>query len=180
MDFGVSSLVGDQVFTYFFGACNLIALIVWVITLVTDKHSFMDKLWPILPSVYSWLFIIAAFYANPSKDSSLGLRSALKDIKYPALMRLLIIAGMLTLWSMRLAYVFWRRGYYKWDFEDHRWDLVKKRFGYPEKKLAFHIFNFFFMAFLQNWILFGYALPVRFFLFETQNNLFYQLITLYL
>lgn len=160
IDFGVSTLIGDQLFYYIFGACNIIALIVWVITLITDKHSFMDKLWPILPSVYTWLFVLAAFFLNPKKDNSLAFKSSLQDIKYPALMRVLIISGMITLWSIRLAYVFARRGYYKWDFEDHRWDLVKKRFGYPQKKLAFHIFNFVFMAILQNWILFGYSLPV--------------------
>lgn len=159
-DFGVSTLIGDQIFLSFFGLCNTIAIIVWILTLITDKHSFMDKLWPILPSVYTWLFISAALYFNPSKDETISINSALKDIKQLALNRILIIAGFLTAWTIRLAFIFWRRGYYKWEFEDHRWELVKKKYNYPEKKLPFHIFNFIFMAFLQNWILFGYALPV--------------------
>lgn len=160
MDFGVKTLIGDEVFFYFFAACNLIAFVVWIITVVSGKHSFMDKLWPILPSFYAWMFIWAAFNLNPSKDESVRYVTQLQNVKQPALNRLLIIACMLTMWTVRLAYVFWRRGYYKWDFEDHRWDLVKKRFNYPQKKLPFHIFNFVFMAFVQNWILFGYALPV--------------------
>lgn len=173
MDFGIGTLIGDQVFLCFFIGCHVIALSVWILTLITDNHSFMDKLWGILPPVYTWLFIISAFYLNPQKDSSIPLTTSLQDIKYPALMRLLIIAGMITLWGMRIVYTFWRRGYYKWDFEDHRWALVKKRFGYPEKKLAFHIFNFWFMAILQNWVLLGYTLPIWYLLTNksTQTSL---------
>lgn len=159
-DFGFGTLIGDYIFLSFFVLCNTIALIVWVLTLITGKHSFMDQLWPILPSVYTWLFVSAALFFNPSKNESISIGSALKDIKQPALIRILIIAFFLTAWSVRLTFIFWRRGYYKWSFEDHRWDHIKKKYNYPEKKLAFHIFNFVFMAILQNWILFGYALPV--------------------
>ena len=54
---------------------------------------------------------------------------------------------------------------------DHRWDLVKKRLNYPEKKIPFHIFNFIFMAFMQNWILIGYALPMWYIQTHRQEEL---------
>ena len=155
------NLLNDEVFQYFLIACNSIAFVVWLITIVTDKHSFMDKLWPILPGVYSWCFLFTSFYLNPtSKSGTIDLKTNITDINGNSYWRLILMTLLTTFWGLRLANYFWRRGYYKWDFEDHRWDLVKKRFNYPEKKVAFHIFNFFFMAFLQNWILLGYSLPL--------------------
>ena len=56
--------------------------------------------------------------------------------------------------------MFWRRGYYRLDHEDHRWEYIRKRLNYPERKLPFHIYNFVLMAFIQNWILIGHALPL--------------------
>lgn len=48
------------------------------------------------------------------------------------------------------------------DHEDHRWESVRAKLQYPEKKLPFHIYNFVLMAFIQNWILIGHALPMWF------------------
>jgi steroid 5-alpha reductase family enzyme len=50
-----------------------------------------------------------------------------------------LMAGLILVWGVRLVYVFWRRGYFKWGHEDHRWDELKKKLKYPEKKLYFHL-----------------------------------------
>jgi steroid 5-alpha reductase family enzyme len=144
MEFAFLTLFTDEVFRYFLLACNGIALFIWLLTLITQNFSQMDRLWPILPMVYSWAFLYTAKTSTKPADTN----------------RLALISFLITIWGVRLAYIFWRRGYYKWEHEDHRWEFVKKRFDYPNKKLGFHIFNFFFMAFMQNWILLGYALPM--------------------
>ena len=53
-------------------------------------------------------------------------------------------------------------GGYKIGEEDYRWVHVKKMFSYPEKKIKFHIFNFVFIAFIQNWLLLSLTLPLWF------------------
>lgn len=153
-EFPILSLFQDQVFQYFLIACNSIAFVVWIITVVTAKHSFMDKLWPILPGFYAYGFLFTSYYYADGKNSNTSITSPSSP---SGQYRLILMTAFMTIWGARLAYYFWRRGYYKWDFEDHRWDSVKKKYNYPEKKIAFHIFNFIFMAFMQNWILFGYG-----------------------
>jgi steroid 5-alpha reductase family enzyme len=66
---------------------------------------------------------------------------------------------LITGWGLRMAYTFWRRGYYSKGHEDHRWPVVQKRF---KTKIGLFLFNLIFMGFVQNWILFGYALPMWF------------------
>jgi steroid 5-alpha reductase family enzyme len=135
---------------------------VWILTLITNKYAYMDKLWPILPGFYTWLFFLSVFVLNPTRNESIKLSTFLENVSTSATIRLAIIVALITAWSIRMTFIFWRRGYYKWDFEDKRWDLMKVRLNYPQKKLPFQIYNFVFMALLQNYILFGYALPVWF------------------
>jgi steroid 5-alpha reductase family enzyme len=57
----------DDIFKYFIIACNLIAILVWFTTVVTGNYSQMDRLWPILPMVYSWAYLYTAFNFSPDK-----------------------------------------------------------------------------------------------------------------
>jgi steroid 5-alpha reductase family enzyme len=158
MEFDFVKLFSDEVFFYFLVACHSIAFVIWILTLVTDKHSFMDKLWPILPGAYAWGFLYTSQYLNPAVSGQ--FKTSITRQNDTSSYRLVLMPLLMSMWGVRLGSYFWRRGYYSWDFEDHRWDLVKKRMNYPQKKLAFHIFNFVFMALMQNWILIGYALPM--------------------
>ncbi|RNA07050.1 hypothetical protein BpHYR1_035893 [Brachionus plicatilis] len=146
MEFKFLSLFSDPTFKYFIIAYLIIALSVWILTLITDNHSIMDKLWPLLPMFYSFGFLYTAFKSSSSAGTDLS--------------RLVLMTILITLWGLRLAYAFYRRGYYRSDFEDHRWPQVKKRFNYPQEQLKFQIYNFFFMALTQNLILLGYPLPM--------------------
>lgn len=146
MELKFLSLFSDPTFKYFIIAFIIIALTVWIYTLITDNHSIMDKLWPLLPMFYSFGYLYSAIKSSPGAGTDL--------------FRLKLMTFLISLWGVRLAYIFYRRGYYKSDFEDHRWTQVKKRFNYPQEQLKFQIYNFFFMAITQNLILFGYPLPM--------------------
>ena len=156
------NLFSDEIFRYFLIACNGIALLIWLFTLITQNFSQMDRLWPILPMFYSWGFLYTALAFNPSVNRSVTFATQINASNTSSQYRLFLITFFISIWGIRLFYVFWRRGYYNWEHEDYRWEHVKRKFDYPNTKAAFHVFNFVFMAFIQNWILLGYALPLWF------------------
>ena len=107
------------------------ALFCFVVGELTGNNSQMDKLWSILPIVYTWVV-------------------AIKGGMSP---RLLIMALLVTLWGIRLTFNFARKGAYRLKFwegeEDYRWQVLrdKKEFQ-PHWKWM--IFNLFFISIYQN------------------------------
>jgi len=107
------------------------AVYCFVVGELTQNNSQMDKLWSILPIVYTW--IIAA-----------------KGGMAP---RLVVMACLATLWGARLTFNFGRKGAYKLKFwegeEDYRWKVLraKKEFQ-PHWKWM--LFNLFFISVYQN------------------------------
>ena len=61
----------------------------WITSLITHEHSWVDRLWSIVPVVYVWIF---AGFA--------GLADA----------RLNVMAVLVTLWGARLTFNFARKG----------------------------------------------------------------------
>jgi steroid 5-alpha reductase family enzyme len=110
-----------------------VVLFVWVASLITGDHSWVDRLWSIVPAVYVWVFAGAA---------------GLDDL------RLNVMALLVTLWGARLTFNFARKGGYT-GTEDYRWPILRSRM----KRWQFEIFNFFFIALYQNVILLLIALP---------------------
>jgi steroid 5-alpha reductase family enzyme len=108
MEFDFFKLFQDEVFMCFLIFCHTVAFIVWIITLITDNHSIMDKLWPLLPIVYSWGFLATSFFFNPTKAST--LKTYITDINGSSEIRLLLLTIFITIWGIRLANYFWRRG----------------------------------------------------------------------
>lgn len=106
----------------------------WVLSLVTKEHSWVDRIWSIVPVVYVWLFAGAA-----------GLADA----------RLDLIAVLVTLWGARLTFNFARKGGYAPGGEDYRWEVLRGRMGAG----AFQLFNLFFIVIYQNVLLLLIALP---------------------
>lgn len=149
----------DAIFKYFLFGVNTFALFIWVLNLVTSNISHMDRLWGILPNVYACLYLYTAVHFNPHGDKTYFSVLASDG---SSIARLVIMGGLMALWGVRIVFVFWRRGYYRMDHEDHRWESIREKLGYPAKKLPFHVYNFVLMAFIQNWILFGHALPLWF------------------
>ena len=84
------------------GVCTLLSFLVFVIGELTDNVSSVDRLWSLVPTLYT---AITWSLSPPSPRLNLMLAVAL-------------------VWSIRLTWNFWRRGGYSWPpwtgCEDHR------------------------------------------------------------
>jgi steroid 5-alpha reductase family enzyme len=106
----------------------------WTLSQITREHSWVDRIWSIVPVIYVWVFAGAA-----------GLRDA----------RLDILAALVTLWGIRLTVNFARKGGYAPGGEDYRWTVLRSRM----KPWQFAVFNLFFIVMYQNILLLLIALP---------------------
>ena len=70
MEFIFFNYFKDQVFQYFLIGCNALAILVWLLTLITQNFSQMDRLWPILPIIYAWSFLFVSYKYNPSNNNN--------------------------------------------------------------------------------------------------------------
>ncbi|WP_426515352.1 DUF1295 domain-containing protein [Diaminobutyricibacter sp. McL0618] len=112
------------------GACAL----TWILSLITGEHSWVDRIWSIVPVVYVWVFAGAA-----------GLADA----------RLNLVAALVTLWGIRLTFNFARKGGYAPGGEDYRWETLRGRMA----SWQFALFNLFFIVIYQNVLLLLITLP---------------------
>jgi len=112
---------------------SAVVLFVWIASLVTGDHSWVDRLWSIVPVVYVWVFAGFAGLADP---------------------RLNVMAVLVTLWGARLTFNFARKGGYS-GVEDYRWPILRGRL----KRWQFELFNLFFISLYQNVILLLITLP---------------------
>ncbi len=110
-----------------------VAVFCWIASLVSRDHSWVDRLWSIIPVVYVWIFAAAAGFGDA---------------------RLNIMASVVTLWGARLTYNFARKGGYT-GVEDYRWPILRERLG-PAK---FAVFNIFFVVLYQHALLVLITLP---------------------
>ena len=107
---------------------------------ITRNNSQMDKLWSILPAVYTWVIAIMG-----------GMQ-----------IRLVVMACIATVWGARLTFNFARKGAYKLRFwegeEDYRWKglRAKKEFR-PRWKWV--LFDLFFISIYQNALVLAITLP---------------------
>ncbi len=112
-----------------------------VLGAATQEFSWVDRIWSITPALYTWLFALHPMLALgeplPSTPS-----------------RLVLMAGLTTLWGVRLTYNFARKGGYS-GMEDYRWVEVRQWMA----PWAFQLFNLGFIAFYQNVLLFLLTTP---------------------
>lgn len=111
-----------------------VCLATWVLSLVTGEHSWVDRIWSIVPVVYVWIFAGAA-----------GLADA----------RLDLLAGLVTLWGARLTFNFARKGGYAPGGEDYRWEVLRGRMS----PALFQVFTLLFIVIYQNVLLLLITLP---------------------
>lgn len=125
-----------------FLACHIVALLTFAVSHATGNLSQVDKLWSILPTMYGWMCVV---------DS-----------------RTALMAGLSTLWSVRLTYNFYRRGGYTWPpwrgDEDYRWEVLRRGklggwWAMLTKKWAMVLFNILFISLYQNYLLVYIASP---------------------
>jgi len=116
------------------------AAICFITSTITGNHSQVDKLWSIMPVMYSWIICIKSGYEA----------------------RLVLMAIVVTLWGIRLTYNFARRGGYSLKFwqgeEDYRWPVLRKK---PEliAKWKWSLFNLLFISFYQMGLILLITLP---------------------
>jgi len=110
-----------------------VAVFCWIASLISHDHSWVDRLWSIVPVVYVWIFAGFAGFADA---------------------RLNVMAVLVTLWGARLTFNFARKGGYT-GVEDYRWPVLRERFG-PAK---FAVFNILFVVIYQHALLVLITLP---------------------
>ena len=103
----------------------ILSLITFIISTITNNVSQVDKLWSIIPIIYSWIFALYSKF----------------DMKLSAM------AILVTIWGCRLTYNAYRRGFYCgglkfWQGdEDYRWEYIRKNvISNPFLWLLFNIF----------------------------------------
>lgn len=120
---------------------GLVSLACFVISTISKNYSQVDKLWSLLPIVYSWMVCYQVNFEP----------------------RILIMAILVSIWGLRLSYNFSRRGGYQWKFwegdEDYRWAvLMDKPEFQPFWKWA--LFNFFFISYYQLGLVLLFTIPI--------------------
>ena len=107
---------------------------------ISRNNSQMDKLWSILPVVYIWV---------------IAIRGGLS-------LRLVVMAIIVTLWGIRLTFNFARKGAYSIKFwsgvEDYRWIVLRNKKMF-KSKIAWALFDLFFISFYQNFLILSMTLP---------------------
>lgn len=105
----------------------------WIASLVTGDHSWVDRLWSIVPVAYAWIFAGAAGFADARLD---------------------LMAVLVTLWGARLTFNFARKGGYT-GTEDYRWPILRARLG----RARFEVLNLVFIVLFQHGLLVLITLP---------------------
>jgi steroid 5-alpha reductase family enzyme len=111
------------------------AALAWIASLVTGEHSWIDRLWSIVPVIYVWIFAGFAGFDDA---------------------RLTLMAGLVTLWGARLTFNFARKGGYS-GVEDYRWPVLRERMT----PWQFQLFNLFFIVGFQSALLLLITLPAQ-------------------
>jgi len=106
----------------------------WIVSLLTNEHSWVDRIWSIVPIAYVAVFAVAAGFSDARLDTMLGL---------------------VALWGARLSFNFARKGGYAKGGEDYRWAVLRGRMP----RWQFELFNLFFIAIYQNVLLLLICLP---------------------
>lgn len=118
-----------------------LATICFMIGEVTKNCSQVDKLWSILPAIYSWIVAIDAGFTS----------------------RLVLMAVLVTIWAVRLTYNFSRRGGYSWKFwsgeEDYRWEVLRRNPIF-QSALVWKLFHLLFICFYQMTLILLFTLPI--------------------
>lgn len=115
--------------------CAGIALLCWLLSVITREYSWVDRIWSVTPALYA-----IHFAAHARFDDT----------------RLNVMAALITLWGARLTFNYARKGGYAPGGEDYRWGVIRQAIG----PVAFQAFNATFISPLQNALLLAITLPM--------------------
>lgn len=156
--------------------CSISSAAVYIMQQLTGNASQVDRIWTFAPVWYGAHFalqpvlaakLIASGWAgdslqnilkDPSKlNLSVFAQKAFGSGRVDAHLepRLALMLCLQLLWSSRLTFNAWRRGFFKSGEEDYRWPELRK--GMP--RWQWELFAFFFIAIIQNMLLAATALP---------------------
>lgn len=126
-------------------------LLSFLIGEITKNYSQVDKLWSIMPLIYS---ILALSYS-------------------PGSPRLWVMTLLVIIWGFRLSYNFYRKGGYQFPpwkgDEDYRWAVLRKN---PMLKgFRYSLFNLFFISFFQHFLIMLFSTPLLLAVSEPESPL---------
>jgi steroid 5-alpha reductase family enzyme len=101
---------------------------------VTKDYSWVDRMWSTAPVFYAWVYAFRGGLEPP----------------------LVIAAGLVTLWGVRLTYNFARKGGYS-GVEDYRWPVLQEKIKNP---FMWQLFNFGFICVFQISLFMLFTLPL--------------------
>jgi steroid 5-alpha reductase family enzyme len=116
------------------------ALVCFLTGEITRNYSQVDKLWSLMPFIYS----LVALAVHPCP-------------------RLWIMCILVGIWGSRLSFNFYRKGGYSkipWrGEEDYRWKIMREQ---PQLKgrIRFALFNLLFISFYQNFLILLFSTPL--------------------
>jgi steroid 5-alpha reductase family enzyme len=130
----------DHLTISFFTVMLSSALLCFLVSEITRNYSQVDKLWSLMPLVYSLL----ALSANPSP-------------------RVFIMCFLVAIWGFRLSFNFYRKGGYNiipWKGEeDYRWKIMQQH-PMLKGRIRFGLFNLFFISFYQHFLIMLFSTPL--------------------
>jgi steroid 5-alpha reductase family enzyme len=110
------------------------ALACWLVSVLTGEHSWTDRLWSVMPPIYTAVYAASRDFADPRLD---------------------LMAALVLAWGARLTFNFARKGGYQKGGEDYRWAVLRARLtGW-----RWQAFNLLFVAGYQNFIVWVITLP---------------------
>jgi steroid 5-alpha reductase family enzyme len=123
----------------FYFMCG-VALTCFIVSEITRNVSQVDKLWSIMPIIYTWYFVYAGGWDG----------------------RMVLMAILVTVWGVRLTFNFGRRGGYHWipwqGEEDYRWSVLRDM-PLLRGRFRWAMFNLFFISFYQQGLILLFTLP---------------------
>lgn len=118
------------------------AALVFVVGEATGNYSQVDKLWSILPVLYTFMYTHYSGYNG----------------------RLLLQSACTLVWGARLTYNFASKGGYHWPRvwdgeEDYRWPVLRAKIPAFQNKIVWRVFHLLFIALYQNILLWIITVP---------------------
>ncbi|MFN7119153.1 MAG: DUF1295 domain-containing protein [Saprospiraceae bacterium] len=124
--------------------CCLLAVagLCFITAELTRNYSQVDKARTLIAVVYVWFFAIQSGWNE----------------------RMVGMAVLTTIWSVRLTYNLARRGGFSWipwgGKEDYRWKVLRERTPAFQNRWIWAIFNLFFIALYRNALVFMFIAPI--------------------
>jgi steroid 5-alpha reductase family enzyme len=116
------------------------AILCFLIGELTSNFSQVDKIWSLMPIIYS-LTALTQYSST----------------------RLWIMSSLVIIWGLRLSFNFYRKGGYDlipWKGEeDYRWKIMRQH-PMLKGKIRFGLFNLVFISFYQNFLIFLFCTPL--------------------